>query len=850
MNKSFFVIALVGVVGFLSWASTVQAQGDTTLDTASNDGPAPAQMHEACPLPAGMAPLAPPRVTAQQVEDGSASLTEFALAARDQYMILGQEVRNLEGAAYLQCRIREEGSPWRSGSTYLVFLTPDGRVFEHAKSMALSGRKLHPSIYGAILQALGIDPAGLAGPAAALAAFAAAAGNGGMFNVPDVPGASGYAAVYAANPQVPILLAGFEIDESHLVEEEINFGNPSITAAEVVDRRTLKAFVAEAIKYFFSVLETNDPAAISKLRTALRDPNGPWRHGSVYLYALEHTTNIIWFHGAFPNRYEYRPLVATVRDAVTGKLVLPQVIEAAKSSPEGGFVEYYFDDPSDASDSADIPKVGYARQFAATVRRADGIDFTLDFIVGSGFYQSDPGVVAARQNLAIQDVLPQVMRAMTAGTVDAVSSRIEQAHSGTAPARGYRLAGAASLQEALMSHGPSLGAGSFNPVRMLASSSFVLPLNDAGGCTSTLWGTGGYRDFDGGDSDSLRYDGDVTSANIGWDTHLSADLLAGVSLQWARGSVDYTDSSSVDGKSRTTLTSIHPYVGWQSPGGLSLWAAAGYGEGEIEVNDSAVAEEDSDLRQQMVAAGVSGLLLASGDGRMRLRLKAESAFTWADVEGSGTLESMDLDASRQRLLVEGSHVRQLASGATFTPAVELGVRHDGGDGDTGTGLETGASMRYFNPESGLTVEGRAHTLLNHSDEYDEWGVSGLIRLDPGASGLGLALSIRPVIGPTAAGARHLWESGVAGALESARPVREHLNTRIAYGRVADGWHGLQGVLTPYADLSLDGEGSRRLGLGAGFDLGTALTMRLEGVHHRPVPGETSHSLMLQGTLNW
>ena len=273
-------------------------------------------------------------------------------------MSLGQEIRTLEGAAYLQCRIREEGSPWRSGSTYLVFLTPDGRVFEHAKSMALSGRKLDPSIYGAILQAMGIDPASLTDPAAAFAAFTAAAGNGGAFNVPNVPGASGYAAVYAANPQVPIMLAGFEIDESHLAKEEIDFGNPSITAAEVVDRRTLKAFVTEAIKYFLSVLETNDPVAISKLRTALRDPNGPWRHGSVYLYALERTSNVIWFHGAFPDRFEYRPLVATVRDAVTGQLVLPQVIEAAESSPEGGFLVYHFDDPTDPDDSADVPKIG------------------------------------------------------------------------------------------------------------------------------------------------------------------------------------------------------------------------------------------------------------------------------------------------------------------------------------------------------------------------------------------------------------------------------------------------------------------------------------------------------------
>ncbi|MXY15074.1 MAG: autotransporter domain-containing protein, partial [Proteobacteria bacterium] len=634
-------------------------------------------------------------------------------------------------------------------------------------------------------------------------------------------------------------------------QQKMYYGDPALTAADVVDRESLKEFVFEAATYFGEARKTEGRVGISKAKIAMRDPNGPWRHGSVYLYVLDLSTNIILIHGAFPDRFELRPLVPTVRDAVTGELVLPQVLAAAASSPEGGFVEYYFDDPSDASDSADIPKVGYAREFQ--FQPAGGTGPQSRVVIGSGFYLSDPGVVAARQNLAIEDVLPQVMRAMTASTVDAVSSRIEQATSDAPPAQSYSLAGASSLYDALMNNGRSLGAGNFNPTRMLANSSFVLPLAgaDGGASQSTLWGTGGYRDFDGGDSDSLRYDGDVISANLGWDTRLSSDLLAGVSLQWAQGSVDYTDSSNVDGKSKTTLTSINPYVGWQGAGNLTMWATAGYGWGEIEVNDSAVDEEDSDLTQQMVAAGVSGPLMTSADGSMSLRLKAETAFTWADVDGSGTLESMDLNANRQRLLIEGSHVKQLASGATFTPALELGVRHDGGDGDTGSSIETGASMRYFNPESGLTVEGRAHTLLNHSDDYDEWGLSGLVRLDPGASGLGLALSIRPVIGPTATGAQQLWESNVAEALESStRSAREYLNTRIAYGMVADGWSGMQGVLTPYTDLSVDGDGGRRLSLGGSFDIGTALRMSLEGVHNRPVLGAVSHSVMLQGTLNW
>ena len=364
----------------------------------------PALAQEPCPLPPGVTPPADPPVTAQQVEDGSASLKDFALTARDQYKT---PTSTLEEALYFQCLVRQEGSPYRSGSTYLIQLTPDGRVYEHAKSMALSGRLLNPLIYAEILSALGVSPTvliDLASPDPATAAQAMGTLMGTLSQEPDaafdattfIPGASGHAAVsLLGNSGIPILLlAGFDLNESHLIEEAIDYGNPTITAEDVVDRETLKAFVTQAGEWFIPIVETaTDPAAISKARVAARDPNGPWRHGPVYLYVLDLTSNIILFHGAFPDRFEWRPLVATVRDAVTGWLILPQVIEAAKSSPEGGFVEYYFDDPTDDTDSADIPKVGYAREFTATIGRPDGSAFTLNVIIGSGFYGREPEVV-------------------------------------------------------------------------------------------------------------------------------------------------------------------------------------------------------------------------------------------------------------------------------------------------------------------------------------------------------------------------------------------------------------------------------------------------------------------------
>ena len=356
----------------------------------SDTRPAFAQAQLECPLPAGLTPPAPPPVTAQQVEDGSASLMDFALAVRDQFS-QGTPTTPQVGL-YAGCLIRQEGSVYRSGSTYLIQLRFDGRVFVHAKDMSLSGRQLRPVIYGAILDALGISRAALTDPAAVLTAFTdATTGDGGPFDVPGIPGASGYAAVYVSAKfgSPVVLLAGFDLNESHLVEEDIVHIDPAVTARDVVDRATLKAFVTQAGELILDLARQQN-GDILKAKNALRDPNGPWRHGPVYLSILNPATNLILFHGGFPDRLELRR-GGISRDIATGELIVEQLIRAANSGPEGGFWEYYFDNPADDADSAEVPKVGYARVFTGSFRRRDGTEFPISFIVNSGFYLSPGG---------------------------------------------------------------------------------------------------------------------------------------------------------------------------------------------------------------------------------------------------------------------------------------------------------------------------------------------------------------------------------------------------------------------------------------------------------------------------
>ena len=841
---------------------------------------------EGCPLPPGVTAPPDPTVTAQEVENGSATQGQFALAVTAQFKSRGSETVSSEQLAYAGCRLRLEGGPMRSGSTYIVTLTPDGRVFLHAKDMSLSAGSVNRAIYAGILSALGVPGtvlAGLASPDPAIAGRAQSAllqllrdEPHAPFDLtravpgvrPGIPGASGYAAAYVSvNTEQPlVLLAGFDLGASHLREEVIDYGNPAITARDVVDRATLKQFVTEALRFLGRTLSNarttaESRTAFAKARLALRDPNGPWRHGSVYLYLLDRTSNIIVMHGAFPDRFELRPLVPTVRDVVTGKLVLPQVLEAASSSPEGGFVEYYFDDPSDDTDSADIPKLGYAREFVRTTVAGDGTEISTNLVIGSGVYLRESGTAAADQNAVVEAILPQMMRAMTASTVDAVSSRIEQATSETPPSRELSLAGTTTLPDALLANRHALEGGSFDLGRLLAGSSFTLALDAAdtgrGGLVRnlTLWGSGDYRNFSGGSQDALAYDGDVTSAHLGVDTKFARDVLAGVSVARARGTADYSDSNAISGELTTTVTSINPYVGWQASGGMNLWATVGYGSGEVEVADS-TGTQASDLTQQMAAAGVSGPLMSSdgliAGGTTSLRVKGETAFTRAELDGSETLDSMTLDANRHRLMLEGSHVQDLASGATLTPSIEIGVRNDGGDGETGTSVEAGGGLHYADQATGLTLGARARTLLAHSGDYEEWGVSGLVRLDPGAAGRGFALSVRPAWGQTASGVQRLWQRGVTGGAEPGGQANGRLDARVGYGMALFGGHFLG---TPELGLGLSEVGHEwrlgwRLGLAGGKPV--SFNLGLEASQWEPADATTASEsrVGLSATMLW
>ena len=187
----------------------------------------------------------------------------------------------------------------------------------------------------------------------------------------------------------------------------------------------------------------------------------------------------------------------------------------------------------------------------------------------------------------------------------------------------------------------------------------------------------------------------------------------------------------------------------------------------------------------------------------------------------------------------------------LTPALELGLRHDGGDAETGTGVEVGGRIRYTDAGSGLTVEANARTLIAHEDSgYREWGAGGSVRIDPGASGRGLSLSLAPVWGTPSSGVDRLWSARDAAGLAPGGEfeAESRLEGEVGYGL---GAFGGRGVVTPYAGLGLAEAGDRTWRAGARWSLAPHLAMSLDGARRETANDDApEHGVRFGLTLRW
>ena len=463
--------------------------------------------------------------------------------------------------------------------------------------------------------------------------------------------------------------------------------------------------------------------------------------------------------------------------------------------------------------------------------------FTLVLFNASGAWLKDAQAVGTIVN---SDPLPKAWlsrfgRTAASHIVDAVSERVSEE-----PAAGSRVViggvrpegiGAISGREESSTLGFQ-SLSSDDQRRVLAGSSFrwsspaESETPEEGGSTPgwTAWGRGATTSF-GGNDDGVRLDGDVVTGTVGVD-YEGGRTLTGLALSYSDGVGEYRAAGG-EGDLRTSLTSVTPYLRVALNDRLDVWGLLGYGQGDLTLRDDGegrATETGTDTGMRMGAVGLRGSVL-SGPA-FDLAIRSDAFWVRADSDATVGLRSAAADATRLRVALEGSRSFELEQGGLFQPSLELGLRYDGGDGETGGGLEVGGAVRYSNPTRGLTFGLNARSLLAHeASGFEEWGAGGSVRLDPGASGRGLSLDLRSSVGTASSGVQRLWSERETAALTRNGGLSDtgRLEAELGYGvGVAAG----RGLLTPYGIVSA-ADGVQAYGVGSRFLLGESFSLGLE-----------------------
>ena len=365
------------------------------------------------------------------------------------------------------------------------------------------------------------------------------------------------------------------------------------------------------------------------------------------------------------------------------------------------------------------------------------------------------------------------------------------------------------------------------------------------GARWTAWGRGATTRFRSEEVD-LSLTGGAATGLLGGDWQ-QGRMLAGLAVAHSVGTGEFdvhtAEQAFRKGELGTYLTSVHPYLRVAVTERLSAWGLFGYGRGQMERMGD---RPDTDIGMLMGGLGARGALLSPTESSdFDVALKSDAFLVRMDTDAA-TQPALETMTSRLRLQLEGGRPVELESGR-MSPSLEVGVRHDGGDAETGLGLEVGGSLGYTHSQRGLTLQATARRLLVHqANGYEEWGVGGSLSLDPGALGRGPSLRMQSSWRATS-GMDRLWSQRSAADLaQSTQAAGAGLfDAELGYGLDA-----LGGLLTPYAHVASSGQGTRTYGLGGRLQVERSLRVDLVGERRERTAARAGHELKLRSTLYW
>ena len=389
---------------------------------------------------------------------------------------------------------------------------------------------------------------------------------------------------------------------------------------------------------------------------------------------------------------------------------------------------------------------------------------------------------------------------------------------------------------------------------LLTNSSFALTRETRQGGILSFWSRGARSSF-AGREEALSLGGDVRTMMVGAD-YVKGPLVMGLSLSNSRGLGEYAGVSA--GQVASAVTGLYPWLGYTLSDRVSVWGVTGYGKGALTLTPGEGAALTSGLSMAMAAAGTRGALVAGGASGFELAFKADALWVGTSIDGvagpGGNLAATAAAVTRFRTGLEGARGYALAGRLSLRPSVEVGLRHDGGDAETGAGLDVGGGLVVSDTSTGLAVDLRVRMLaLHQADGFSERGMALSLSYNPTPrTPLGLTARVAPSWGGQAtSGAEALWgRETMAGLAQHGGADGTRLEAEVGYGLpVSSRFVGTPTFGVGTSEMGRDYRLGYRLGAlggeGTAFELGVDAQRR-----EIPLRGATDHGAGARATLRW
>ena len=332
---------------------------------------------------------------------------------------------------------------------------------------------------------------------------------------------------------------------------------------------------------------------------------------------------------------------------------------------------------------------------------------------------------------------------------------------------------------------------SANLNQLIGRRSFAIAFDRLNGFDDMMfWGSSDRQTFDG-----ESYSGELSSMYLGFDVNRTEKLMLGLAVAKNSGNSAFS-FGTVEQAMSTELITFLPYFRYALDPVTSIWGVAGVGNGGLSSATVGESKHTSDLETSMYLIGIRRAL--SKIGPVDLSLRGDLALVDLEAgDNGGGLGRLESDVTRVRAGLESAFTIEIGN-MRIEPFGSASVRQDGGDGETGTGVEVSGGFRMNLKWFNLETRGRMFA-SEGSEDYRDEGFSATATLNPEADGSGLMVTLAPRWGGSSGNTGAIWsEHGVLNQkLIKYGSSGDALEARIAYGKRI--LHE-QFMVTPFLDV--------------------------------------------------